>query len=156
MNPRQLASVWSEWCRAAQALLSILNEQADALTRRDTERVEELLPLVEDRRETLEAVDSRARGASAALAARLGAAATLTGIAAKLPSADASVLAELSAQVTRLGSEVRQAMVRNHALIENELAYVAGTLTLIGQALRQPPTPYGKASTGALTLDRKV
>jgi len=156
MTPRHVATLWSEWVRSAESLLQVLARQEQALIARDTDQVQDCLEQVETARMALQAKDEEARSAIAALAQNTGAEPTLREVARRLPPAEARVLSGLASTAERLADALRASFIRNHALIENELAYVSGTLMLIGQALREPATPYGKATAGALTLDRKV
>jgi hypothetical protein len=156
MNVNRLASVWTEWASAASQLLAALNLEEQALVARDTARVEELLPLIDERRLTLEAIDARAREASVELSTKLGCVPSLSCLCQRLGPAASGPLLTLAQRVSALGNDIRAAMIKNHALIENELAYVAATLAVIGQALREPVTPYGRGTAGALALDRTV
>jgi len=156
MNAQRLSAVWIEWAGAASALVSLLDQQESALVSRDTARVEDLLPEIEKSRHALEAVDERAREASTAFAEKLGCVPSLTGIMTRLSPTEAGSISALAQRVKDLGEGLREAMIRNHSLIVNELAYVAATLTLVGQTLRDPTTPYGKGTAGALTVDRTV
>lgn len=156
MTTRQVATLWSEWARSAEALLHVLARQEQALISRDTDQVQECLEQVEKARIALQAKDEEARSAISALAQDVGSEPTLREVARRLPLPDARLLSGLAMTAERLAHSLRASFIRNHALIENELAYVSGTLMLIGQALREPSTPYGKAAMGALTLDRTV
>ncbi|GMV36420.1 MAG: hypothetical protein AMXMBFR61_09280 [Fimbriimonadales bacterium] len=156
MTPRHVATLWSEWVRSAEALLQVLACQERALISRDTDQVQDCLEQVESARIALQAKDEEARSAISALAEAVGSEPTLREVARRLPPSDARLLSSLAGTAERLADALRASFIRNHALIQNELAYVSGTLMLIGQALREPSTPYGKAVAGALTLDRKV
>jgi hypothetical protein len=137
-------------------LLQVLARQERALISRDTDQVQECLEQIESARSKLQEKDEEARSAIFALAQAVGSEPTLRDVARKLPPSDARLLSGFAGTAERLADALRASFIRNHALIENEMAYVSGTLMLIGQALREPSTPYGKAPAGALTLDRKV
>lgn len=154
MTARRLATVWSSWLYEAQSLVALLDKQSEALVRRDAEQVDAQLPEIEAKKAALETVDATARIACQEMAAELAVEPHLTAIARRLPEADAAMLSSLAKQIEVTGDRLRAAMVRNHALIENELAYFAGTLNVIGQALRDPATPYAGGAPTALTLDR--
>ncbi len=157
MTTHQLAQLWTEWIGRAESLQSALAEQKEALIAREMDRVENLIPVVEDRRTALLDADERAREACINLAAELGVGASLPAIAKKLQPLESARLRNLAAKVTKHGEAIRNALIQNHALVENELSYTAVTLSLIGQALREPATPYmGSTEPGALSLDRKV
>jgi len=154
MSARQLAVTWSEWLSEARGLVNALEDQAEALVGRDAVRVSALEEQLEQRRERLSSVDHRARQTSLDLAEKLKSGPSFADLAPRLNPNDSSVLLALSRDIETTTDLLRAAMIRNHALIENELAYVTGTLGLIGQALREPSTPYGPGDVPALTLDR--
>lgn len=142
MKTRELQGKWQEWLRASEALLLTLHEQTVAVTLRDVGRVERLQPQIESQMANVAQIDAQAVDQAQRLAESLGAEPNLRSLVERLDRAEGQALHSLANRVTMTARRIQATMDKNRTLIENEMMYVNGTLTLIAKAAGSPPTPY--------------
>ena len=153
MKTRELQGRWNEWLKASDALHLVLHEQTDALTLRDVARVERLQPTLDAHLAGLAIIDAQAVDQAQLLAQQLGTEPTLRGIVAALERAEGQTLHALANRVTLAVRRLEATIAKNRALLESEMTYVNGTLTLIAKAAGSPPTPYRRRAAGPVLMD---
>lgn len=153
MKTNELTGRWNDWLAASEALLLTLHEQTAAVTLRDVARVERLQPSLEFGLARLAQIDAQAVDQAQRLAESLGAEPTLRSLVARLDKAEGQALHGLANKVTMAARHVSDTIAKNRALLENEMTYVNGTLTLIAKAAGAPPTPYRKRNAGPVLID---
>lgn len=153
MKTRELQGRWNDWLKASDELLLILHEQTAAVTLRDVSRVERLQPKLDDQLARIAGIDAQAVDQARRLAETLGTEPTLRGIVEGLDRSEGQALHALANRVTMASRKVQSTIEKNRALLENEMTYVNGTLTLIAKAAGCPPTPYRRRSTGPVLMD---
>lgn len=134
MNIREISALWAEWIRSAERLLLLMHEMTAAVTLRDVPRVERLTPLIADGMEELRALDGLAVDALRALAERLGVVPGLRAIVAALPKVEGQALQATANKIVVLEGKIGHVCAKNRKLLEAEMTYVDGTLTLIARA----------------------
>lgn len=146
MNTREISALWAEWHRSAERLLLLLHEQTAAVTLRDVPRVERLTPLILEGMEELRALDALAVDALKALAARLDVSPGLRAIVAALPKPEGAPLQALANKIVVLEGKIAHVVAKNRRLLEAEMTWVDGTLTLIARAGAPKPrrSPYSR------------
>jgi hypothetical protein len=153
MKTKDLQARWNDWLRAADSLLLSLHEQTAAVTLRDVARVERLQPVIEAHMKGLSEIDAQAVDQARRLSEQLGTEPTLRGLVGGLDRAEGQALHALANRVTMVARKIEATMEKNRALLENEMTYVNGTLTLIAKAAGSPPTPYRRRAVGPVLMD---
>ena len=153
MKTKELQARWNEWLKASDSLLLALHEQTAAVTLRDVGRVERLQPQLDAHLKGLAEIDAQAVDQARRLAQSLGAEPTLRSLVERLDKAEGQALHALANRVTMTARKVQATMDKNRTLLENEMTYVNGTLTLIAKAAGSPPTPYRRRTTGPVLMD---
>lgn len=153
MKTRELQGCWNDWLKASEALLLTLHEQTAAVTLRDVGRVERLQPRLETQLAGVSEIDAKAVDHARRLAESLGTEPTLRSIVAQLDRAEGQALHALANRVTLAARKIQATMEKNRTLLENEMTYVNGTLTLIAKAASSPPTPYRRRTAGPVLMD---
>ena len=153
MKTRELQGKWNEWLKASDALLLTLHEQTAAVTLRDVGRVERLQPQLETHLAHVAGIDAQAVDQARRLAESLGTEPTLRSLVARLDKAEGQALHALANRVTMVARKIQATMEKNRTLLENEMTYVNGTLTLIAKAAGSPPTPYRRPARGPVLMD---
>ena len=152
MNTQQLLIVMQEWIASGQRLYALLDRQSKALAHRDVTQVEALRTHIEQSLETAQALDARRSELFNSLAQELEVGVNLKEISSKLPANEARAVTHISLRAGRLAEAIRLMLERNRVLIENELVYVEGTLSLIAKAA-QEQTAYGRGNAPALWVN---
>ena len=153
MKTRELQGRWNDWLKASEALLLTLHEQTVAVTLRDVGRVERLQPQIEGHMAHVADIDAQAVDQAQRLAESLGAEPTLRSLTDRLDRAEGQALHALANRVTMNARRVQATIEKNRTLLENEMTYVNGTLTLIAKAAGSPPTPYRTRRTAPVLMD---
>lgn len=153
MKTKELQTRWQEWLKASDALLLVLHEQTVAVTLRDVGRVERLQPQLEKHMAGIAEIDAKAVDQARQLSEQLGTEPTLRGIVEKLDRSEGQTLHALANKVTMAARKVQATIEKNRVLIENEMTYVNGTLTLIAKAAGSPPTPYRRRVAEPVLMD---
>lgn len=147
-SPRIILDAWAEWLAVAERLHLTLHEMTVAVTLRDVPRVERLTPLIADLTVEVRAIDERAIGALLALCEALEIPPGLRGLVASLPKGDGQALQATANRIVVLEAKIAGVTAKNRTLIEKEMHYVDGTLTLIARASdkKRGRGPYNRKS----------
>lgn len=153
MRTKTLQSTWSEWLKASEALLLTLHEQTVAVTLRDVHRVERIRPELEDQLATVRSIDAKAMDEAKRLAEELGAPTpSLRGLIAVLDKDEAAIIQATANKVLVGAQRIQDVMSKNRKLIESEMTYINGTLTLIARAANEGSGPYRGRPSGSKSI----
>lgn len=153
MKSRELQTLWWDWLSTSERLLRSLYEQTAALTLRDVARVERIQPELEALMERLRTIDASAATCARTLAEELETEPSLRGLVRVLEKAEAQQLQGLANRVTVAARNVQSVLAKNKALIENEMTYINGSLTLIAKATVQAQGPFSKTEGKSVLLN---
>jgi hypothetical protein len=153
MMTKELQAIWWEWLGDSERLLRTLHEQTAAVMLRDAGRVERLQPEIDRQIEHLREIDERAVACAQRLAETLGAEPTFRSLVAALPDAEAKEVHAVANRVKAASQSVGGVVAKNQALIENELAFVAGSLHLMARATEEKEGAFGTRTHAAVLLD---
>jgi Rad3-related DNA helicase len=142
MKSRDLQTLWWDWLGTSERLLRSLYEQTAALTLRDVARVQRIQPELDGHVERMREIDEQAVTCTKRLAEELGVEPNIRGLVQVLEKAEAQQLQGLANRVTVAARNVQDVLQKNRALLDNEMTYINGTLTLIAKAANEGPTPY--------------
>lgn len=154
MKTKQLQTYWWDWLGTSERLLRVLHEQTAALTLRDVARVERIQPDLDGLLTLMREIDANAAACAKTLAEELGAEPNLRSLVHVLEKAEAQQVQQIANRVKVAAHHIEGVMAKNKALIENELTYVNGTLTLIAKTAAEAKGPYISSSKGAVLLDQ--
>ncbi len=154
MKSRELQTLWWDWLSTSERLLRSLHEQTAAVTLRDVARVERIQPELDSLMDRLQTIDVRAVDCAQGMAEELGVEPTLLGIVGGLEKAEGQQLHGLANRVTVVARNLQEVLAKNRRLIENEMTYINGTLTLIAKAAVEPRGPYRKRVAQTVLVDR--
>lgn len=155
MKTLELQNIWISWLSAADKLTGILHEQTVALTLRDINRIERLQPNLNNGMKELRDLDAKAIACATELAVSLGVEPNVRSLASVLEKAEASRLQELANKVIVTTRNLSHLIQKNRTLIENELTYVNGTLTLIAKTAEAERKPLrSKPVSTAVLMDQ--
>lgn len=149
MQTRELQTLWWDWLSTSERLLRSLYEQTAALTLRDVARVERIQPELDGLMVRIREIDEAAATCARELAESLGAEPSLRGLVRVLDKAEAQQVQGLANRVTVAARNVQDVLAKNRSLIENEMTYINGTLTLIAKAAVEGPSPYRRGAAKA-------
>jgi hypothetical protein len=154
MKTRELQALWTEWMGTSEKLTRTLHEQTVALTLRDLPRIQKLQPELETLQGQLVSLDERAAACAKRLAEEMGTEPNLRGLVRVLEKAEAQHVQQLANKVTVSARNLEYLLGKNRKLIENELVYINGTLTLIAKTAEKQSRRYsrGPARSGASIL----
>ena len=144
MKSRDLQTLWWDWLGTSERLLRSLYEQTAALTLRDVARVERIQPELDSHLERLRKIDEQAVACAMKLAEELGTESTLRSMLQALEKAEAQQVQGLANRVTVAARNVQDVLRKNRALLDNEMTYINGTLTLIAK-VSQDANKYGRS-----------
>jgi len=154
MKTRELQTLWWDWLSTSERLLRSLYEQTAALTLRDVARVERIQPELDQMLGRIQEIDRDAATCARRLAEELGVEASFRSLVQVLDKAEAQQIQGLANRVTIASRNVQEVLKKNRALIENEMTYINGTLTLIAKATVESEGPFkskkGSGSTAVL------
>ncbi len=154
MKSRELQTLWWDWLSTSERLLRSLHEQTAAVTLRDVARVERIQPELDMLMARLQDVDAKAMDCAKSLACTLQVAPNLKSLVAVLDKEEGQQLHGLANRVTVVSRNVQEVLAKNRRLIENEMTYINGTLTLIAKAAVQTRGPYRKRQPQHVLVDR--
>lgn len=154
MKTRELQTMWWDWLSTTERLLRSLHEQTAAITLRDVARVEKIQPEIETLMERIRVIDESAVACAKRLAEDLGSEPTLRGLVQVLDKAEAQQVQGLANRVTVAARNVQSVLEKNRKLLENEMTYINGTLTLIARAAVETKTPYRRRPETSVLLDQ--
>lgn len=153
MRTKNLQTLWAEWLKACDALLLTLHEQTVAITLRDVERVDRIRPELELQLTNVRAIDTKAMDEAKRLAEELGAPTpSLRGLVAVLDKDEAAVIQATANKVLVGAQRIQDVMNKNRKLIESEMTYINGTLTLIARAANEGSGPYRGRPSGSRSI----
>lgn len=133
MKTKEIQTLWWDWLASSDRLLRSLHEQTAALILRDVARVERLQPEIDSMTSKLCVIDEAAVAAVHQLAEDLGTEPRLRSLTAALEKAEAQQLHALANRVGAAARNVQEVLDKNRKLLENEMTYVNGTLTLLAR-----------------------
>src|SRR5688572_28958398 len=154
MKTRELQTLWWDWLGTSERLLRSLHEQTAAVTLRDISRVERIQPELDALLERVRAIDEDAAACANKLAEELGTEAHIRSLALALGKAEAQQLQGLANRVTVAARNLQEVFAKNRALLENELSYVNGTLTLIARASNDSKGRFSTRGGTAVLVDQ--
>lgn len=155
MKTLELQNLWHDWLSASDKLTGILHEQTVALTLRDVARVENIQPNLDHWMSELRRLDSRAVACANELAAKLGVESNLRSLARELEKAEGQRLQELGNKVIMTTRNLSHLIAKNRTLIQSELMFVNGTLTLIAKTVESQNRPLrGKVTNTPILVDQ--
>jgi hypothetical protein len=154
MKTRELQTLWWDWLGTSERLLRSLHEQTAAVTLRDVARVERIQPELDTLLERVKAIDESAAACAKELAEELGTEPNLRSLVTVLDKAEAQQLQGLANRVTVAARNLQEVFGRNRALIESELSYVNGTLTLIARASSESKGKFSAKGRTAVLVDQ--
>ncbi|MDI9635160.1 flagellar export chaperone FlgN [Kamptonema cortianum] len=149
---KELERLWWDWLGTSERLLSTLHEQTGALTLRQVERVEKLQPELDGLMAKMEEIDAKAVDCAKTLADSLGCEPNLRSLVASLEKTEGMEVQAIANRVIVAGRNVQNVIDKNKALIENELAYVNGSMTVIAREAQKADGPYAPVTSGANVL----
>lgn len=154
MKTRELQSLWWDWLSTSEKLLRALHEQTVAVTLRDVNRVEKIQVELESLTERVHAIDEQALACAQRLATELGVEPNLRSLVQVLDKAEGQQLHGLANKVVVASRHVQEVVAKNRKLIENEMTYINGTLTLIAKAAVETKSPYSKRPERSILVDQ--
>lgn len=153
MKTRELQTLWWDWLGTSERLLRSLHEQTAAVTLRDVARVERIQPELDTLLERVQSIDEAATACAKKLAEELGTEPNLRSLVCVLEKAEAQQLQGLANRVTVAARNLQDVLRKNRSVIESELIYVNGTLTLIAKAGEESKGKFGTRA-GAVLVDQ--
>jgi Rad3-related DNA helicase len=154
MKTRELQKLWWDWLSTSERLLRSLHEQTAALTLRDVARVERIQPELDSLLESIRGIDDKAAACALTLAEELGSEPSLRSLVTFLEKEESQQVQALANRITVAARNVQEVIAKNRKLIESELTYVDGTLSLIAKAAQEGETPYKKQAKAAVLVDQ--
>lgn len=154
MKTRELQTLWWDWLGTSERLLRSLYEQTAALTLRDVARVERIQPELDQMMTRLRELDNEAVALAHKLAGEFGVEPNLRSLVSVLEKAEAQALQGLGNRVTVAARNVQDVLKKNRALIENEMTYINGSVTLIAKAAVHAQGPFSNAKPEAVLVDQ--
>lgn len=150
---RELQRQWWDWLSTGERLLRSLTEQTVALIKRDVSSVERIQPELDSMLERMRLIDEQAAATTRRLAEQVGCDPNVRSLAAVLGPNEGNQLVAIANRVKIVGANIRERLAKNEGLIESELIYVSGTLSLIAKAAADQPGPYARPEAGAVLLN---
>jgi hypothetical protein len=102
----------------------------------------------------LRELDSQAVTLANKLAEDLGTEPSLRSLVSVLEKAEAQALQGLGNRVTVASRNVQEVLRRNRKLIENEMTYINGSMTLIAKAAVQAKGPFSTGNANSVLVDQ--
>ena len=153
MKAKNLLNRWAEWLSTSEKLLRCLHEQTAAITLRDVPRVERLQPDLELYTETLRDIDTKAVAEAQRLAEELNARVqNLRGLVDVLDKNEGAQVQLTANKIVIASQTIREVNAKNRKLIEGEMHYINGTLTLIAKAGAEKKGPYRTRKTSSTSI----
>lgn len=149
---KQLENHWADWLRKSDDLLGLLHQQTAALTMRQVERIEEIQPLLDAGMAAMESIDTEAAASAKKLAEQFGCDPNLRSLVDVLEKADAQRVQAMANKVIVAGRNLQRVIDKNRALIENELEYVNGSISVICTEAQKAEGPYAPRRSQANVL----
>lgn len=153
MITRELQTLWWDWLGTSERLLRSLHEQTAAVTLRDVARVERIQPELDTLLERVRSIDESAAACAKKLAEDLGTEPNLRSLVCALEKVEAQQLQGLANRVMVAARNLQEVLAKNRTLIENELTYVNGSLTLIAKAAVEGGGKFAVTGKTAVLVD---
>lgn len=154
MKTRELQTLWWDWLSTSERLLRSLHEQTAALTLRDVARVERIQPELDSMLDCIRSIDDKAAACACKLADDLGVEPNLRGLVGVLEKAEAQQIQAMANRITVAARNVQEVVAKNRKLIESEMTYINGSLTLIAKAATDTQGPYQPSPHAAVLIDQ--
>jgi hypothetical protein len=154
MKTRELQTLWWDWLSTSERLLRSLHEQTAALVLRDVARVERIQPELDSLMEAMRGIDDKAAACARRLAEDMGTEPNLRSLVSALEKAEAQQVQQIANRVTVAARNVQDVVKKNQTLIESEMTYINGTLTLVAKAATEAQGPFKRASQAAVLVDQ--
>lgn len=154
MKTRELQTLWWDWLSTSERLLRSLYEQTAALTLRDVARVERIQPELDGYMERITKIDESAATCAMKLAEEFDCEPNLRSLVQVLDKAEAQQLQGLANRVKVAARNVQDVLKKNRALLDNEMTYINGTLTLIAKASVESQGPFKSTAQPAVLVDQ--
>ena len=154
MRTRELQQLWWDWLGTSERLLRSMYEQTAALTLRDVARVERIRPELDQHMAKLRELDIQAVTLAKKLAEEFGVEPSLRGLVSVLEKAEAQNLQGLGNRVTVAARNVQHVLEKNRQLIENEMTYINGSMTLVAKAAVQAAGPFSGTQAESILVDQ--
>lgn len=154
MITRELQTLWWDWLGTSERLLRSLHEQTAALTLRDVERVERIQPELDTMMDTMRTLDDRAAACAMKLAEELSVEPNLRSLVQALEKTEGQQVQALANRITVAARNVQHVIEKNRVLIENEMNYINGTLTLIAKAATEAQGPFSPGVQTPVLVDQ--
>lgn len=154
MKSKELQLLWREWLVVSDKLRLTLHEQTVAVTLRDVARVERLQPELEKLMAKVRELDGKALACAHRLAEELGVEPNLRSLVRALEKAESQQVQLLANKVTSCAQDIQSVVAKNRRLIESEMTYINGTLTLIAKSAVEPKGPYRTRTNGSILVDQ--
>ncbi|MBS1705331.1 MAG: flagellar export chaperone FlgN [Armatimonadetes bacterium] len=151
---KELQKLWWDWLSTSERLLRMLGDQTRALVRRDVATIEAMQPDLDTMLARMRSIDESAVASARKLAEALGAEPNLRGLVGALPQAEAQQVQGLANRVAAAARTVDETIVRNRALIQNELEYIHGTAAIITKVATESQGKYAPKTKGAVLVDQ--
>ena len=152
---KELQRLWWDWLSTSERLLSSLHEQTAALAMRQVDRVETIQPELDLLMGKMAAIDDAAVDNARVLADEFGCEPNLRSLVEHLEKKEGEEVQAIANRVIVAGRNVQKVINKNKALIENELEYVNGTLTVIAKESDAAQGPYqGKRSQANVLMNQ--
>jgi gas vesicle protein len=152
MKTKELQTLWWDWLGTSERLLRSLHEQTAALTLRDVARVERIQPELDTMLERMKQIDGQAAALAKKLAEEMGVEPNLRGLVSALEKAEAQQVQSVANRVMVVARNVQHVLDKNRALIENEMQYINGTLSLLAKTATEKEGPYRRKAQRAPVL----
>lgn len=154
MKTKELQKLWWDWLGTSERLLHSLYEQTAALTLRDANRVERIQPELDRMLERIQEIDEAAAVCAKELAEELGTESNLRSLVQALDKTEAQQVQQIANRVTVAAKNIQHVLDKNKALIQSELDYVGGTISLIAKVAADQNGKYGQNTHAAVLLDQ--
>lgn len=154
MKTRELQTLWWDWLGTSERLLRSLHEQTAAVTLRDIARVERIQPELDGLMDRVKEIDEAAAACAKKLAEEFGTEPNLRSLVSVLEKAEAQQLQGLANRVLVAARNLQEVLKKNRAIIESELVYVNGSLTLIAKVASESKGKYSARGGTAVLVDQ--
>ena len=142
MKTKQLQILWWDWLGTEERLLRSLHEQTAALVLRDVDRVTRIQPEIDALVQKIVEIDESAVVSVKNLAEQFECEAHVRSIAKTLDKAESLQFQGLANRVAVAARNLQSVLAKNRALIESEMNFINGTLTLLARNASESKSPY--------------
>ena len=154
MQTKPLQSLWWDWLGTAERLLNLLHEQGVALMTRNFPKVEKIQNELNGILTRMHQIDQNATLLAKKLAIELGGKPNLNSLLTHLGENEASQIKTMIQRIKTVGKNLKERLHTNRTLLENELNYIHGTLTLMAKTASEQQNLYGKQSQTPFLIDQ--